>query len=70
MPLTRVSEPGYSPLCDMASFADNFPEDAVNFAQVHDVNCLIETFPLSKAQEAYEHMQSGKVRFRSVVVMD
>ncbi|MCJ1338841.1 hypothetical protein MMC09_004130 [Bachmanniomyces sp. S44760] len=45
-------------------------EDAVNFAQVHDVNCLIETFPLSKAQEAYEHMQSGKVRFRSVVVMD
>ena len=45
-------------------------EEAIEFAEVHDVNCMIEKFPLEKAMEAYEHMMSGKVRFRSVLVME
>lgn len=44
-------------------------EEAVDFAQLHGVNCMIEKFPLEKAAEAYEHMLSGKVRFRAVLVM-
>ena len=44
-------------------------EEAVDFAQLHNVKCMIEKFPLEKANEAYDHMMSGKVRFRSVLVM-
>lgn len=45
-------------------------EEAIDFAQLHGVECKIETFPLEKANDAYEHMMSGKVRFRSVLVME
>jgi len=45
-------------------------EEAVRFAQVQNVKCLIEKFPLEKAQEAMDHMLSGKVRFRCVLTMD
>ena len=44
-------------------------EDAIQFAKVHDVNCMIEKFPLEKANEAYNHMTSNKARFRAVLVM-
>ena len=44
-------------------------EEAIAFADIHNINCMIEKFPLAKAAEAYEHMQSGKVRFRSVLTM-
>lgn len=43
-------------------------EEAINFARVHDVNCMVEKFPLDKANEALEHMNSGKVRFRGVLI--
>lgn len=43
-------------------------EDAINFAQVHNVNCMVEKFPLDQANEALEHMEKGKVRFRGVLV--
>lgn len=44
-------------------------EEAIQFAQTHDVNCMIEEFPLEKANDALKHMEDGKVRFRSVLVM-
>ncbi|KAL9599536.1 MAG: hypothetical protein Q9219_003780 [cf. Caloplaca sp. 3 TL-2023] len=44
-------------------------EEAISFAQLRDVNCMIEKFPLEKADEAYEHMKSGKARFRAVITM-
>ena len=28
---------------------------------------MIETYPLARASEAYEHMMSGKARFRVVL---
>ncbi|KAL8645221.1 MAG: hypothetical protein Q9226_007396 [Calogaya cf. arnoldii] len=40
-------------------------EEAISFARLHNVNCMIEKFPLEKANEAYEHMLSGKARFRA-----
>jgi D-arabinose 1-dehydrogenase-like Zn-dependent alcohol dehydrogenase len=45
-------------------------EEAIAFAQRQDIKCLIEKFPLDKAQEALDHMLSGKCRFRAVLVMD
>jgi D-arabinose 1-dehydrogenase-like Zn-dependent alcohol dehydrogenase len=44
-------------------------EETISFAQTHGVKCMIEKFPLDKAQEAFEHMTSGKVRFRAVLTM-
>jgi D-arabinose 1-dehydrogenase-like Zn-dependent alcohol dehydrogenase len=44
-------------------------EEAIEFAEIHDINCMVETFPLVEAQKALEHTQSGKARFRSVLVM-
>lgn len=45
-------------------------QDAIAFAQVHGVKCMIEKFKLEQANEAFEHMTSGKVRFRGVLVME
>ena len=43
-------------------------EDAISFAQIHSVECMIEKFPLDKANEALQHMNEGKVRFRGVLI--
>ena len=45
-------------------------EEAIAFAMTHGVKCMVEKFPFDKANEAMDHMMSGKVRFRSVLVMD
>ena len=42
-------------------------EDTLRFAAANGVRPMIETFPLERATDAYEHMMSGKVRFRSVL---
>ncbi|KAF1983161.1 GroES-like protein [Aulographum hederae CBS 113979] len=45
-------------------------EEAVSFAQVQDVHCMIEKFPLKDAQKAFDKMLSGSVRFRAVLTME
>lgn len=45
-------------------------EEAIEFARLHNVNCMIEKFPLEKANEAYEHMLNGKATFRAVITME
>ena len=45
-------------------------EEAIAFTKLHGIKCLVESFPLPDAEKAYEHMVSGKVRFRAVLVMD
>jgi D-arabinose 1-dehydrogenase-like Zn-dependent alcohol dehydrogenase len=45
-------------------------EEAIAFTNLHDITCMVEPFPLKDAQKAYEHMMSGKARFRAVLVMD
>ncbi|HEY2484563.1 MAG TPA: alcohol dehydrogenase, partial [Candidatus Binataceae bacterium] len=42
-------------------------EDTLRFAAANGVRPMIETFPLERAADGYEHMMSGKVRFRSVL---
>ncbi|KAK5659006.1 hypothetical protein OQA88_1093 [Cercophora sp. LCS_1] len=45
-------------------------EDAIEFTKNQGVDCLIEKFPLEKANEAYQAMMANKVRFRAVITMD
>ncbi|NIP44741.1 MAG: alcohol dehydrogenase catalytic domain-containing protein [candidate division Zixibacteria bacterium] len=42
-------------------------EDTLNFSDLTGVKTMIETFPLEKANEAYQHMMENKVRFRTVL---
>nr|E1ACQ9.1 RecName: Full=Alcohol dehydrogenase notN; AltName: Full=Notoamide biosynthesis cluster protein N [Aspergillus sp. MF297-2]ADM34147.1 dehydrogenase [Aspergillus sp. MF297-2] len=45
-------------------------EDAVRFAENTNIASVVEKFPLEQAQQAFESMLSGKVRFRAVITMD
>jgi D-arabinose 1-dehydrogenase-like Zn-dependent alcohol dehydrogenase len=45
-------------------------EDTLRFSALSGVRPMIETFPLEKAAEAYERMQSGKARFRVVLTVN
>jgi D-arabinose 1-dehydrogenase-like Zn-dependent alcohol dehydrogenase len=44
-------------------------EDTLKFSALSGVRPMIETFPLEKANEAYDRMESGKSRFRVVLTM-
>ncbi|KAH9902936.1 GroES-like protein [Cubamyces lactineus] len=41
-------------------------EDCLQFAKAHGIKCMVQLFPLDKAQEAYDHRSSA--RFRAVIV--
>ena len=41
--------------------------DTMAFSQLHGIKAMIETFPFDQAQAAFDHMWSGKVRFRAVI---
>lgn len=45
-------------------------EETIEFAKVQKINCIVEKFPLKDAQQAFDHMMSGKARFRAVLVME
>ena len=43
-------------------------EDTLKFSVMSNVRPMVETFPLVKAADAYQHMMSGKARFRVVLI--
>jgi alcohol dehydrogenase len=43
-------------------------QDTVDFSVLADVRPMIETLPLSKAEEGYRRMMAGHARFRIVLV--
>jgi len=45
-------------------------EEAIDFAEKQGVKCMVEKFAFDQVEDAVQHMQSGKVRFRSVIVME
>ncbi|MBS0558764.1 MAG: alcohol dehydrogenase catalytic domain-containing protein [Proteobacteria bacterium] len=45
-------------------------EDTLAFSELHGIAPMNEIYPLARAQEAYDHMMSGKARFRVVLTMD
>ena len=42
-------------------------QDTLTFSLLTGVRAMTETFPLERAGDAYEHMASGKARFRAVL---
>jgi propanol-preferring alcohol dehydrogenase len=44
-------------------------EDTLRFSALSGVRPMIEKYPLSKVNEAYNQMMSGKARFRVVLTM-
>lgn len=42
-------------------------QDTLAFSVLNGVRAMTEVFPLERAAEAYEHMMSGKARFRAVI---
>jgi D-arabinose 1-dehydrogenase-like Zn-dependent alcohol dehydrogenase len=42
-------------------------QDTLSFSALTGVRAMTEVFPLERAAEAYEHMMSGKARFRAVL---
>jgi D-arabinose 1-dehydrogenase-like Zn-dependent alcohol dehydrogenase len=42
-------------------------QDTLAFAAGSGVRSMNEVFPLKRAAEAYQHMQSGRARFRVVL---
>ena len=42
-------------------------EDTLRFSHEHDVKSMNEIYPLEQAQAAYDHMMSGRARFRVVL---
>lgn len=45
-------------------------EEAIDFAEKQGVKCMVEKFPLDKVEDAVNRMESGNLRFRSVIVME
>jgi D-arabinose 1-dehydrogenase-like Zn-dependent alcohol dehydrogenase len=42
-------------------------QDTLSFSVLSGVRSMNEVFPLERAAEAYDHMMSGKARFRCVL---
>ena len=42
-------------------------QDTLAFSSLSGVRAMTEVFPLERAAEGYEHMMSGKARFRAVL---
>jgi D-arabinose 1-dehydrogenase-like Zn-dependent alcohol dehydrogenase len=42
-------------------------EDTLKFAAQTGVRAMIETFPIDQAEQAYDRMMTGRVRFRAVL---
>jgi D-arabinose 1-dehydrogenase-like Zn-dependent alcohol dehydrogenase len=45
-------------------------QDTLEFSALTGVHPMIETYPLHRVAEAYEHMHSGRVRFRVVLTFN
>jgi len=45
-------------------------QDTLSFSSLTGVRPMIEVFPLQRAAEAYEHMMSGKARFRAILTTE
>ena len=68
MQLSTVSLIGKrSGLCGWPSGSSMDSEDTMKFSAMTGVRPMTETFPLEKAQDAYDRMMSNKARFRVVI---
>jgi propanol-preferring alcohol dehydrogenase len=45
-------------------------QDTLEFSALTGVHPMLETYPLHRVADAYEHMHSGRVRFRVVLTFN
>ncbi|KAL2192785.1 chaperonin 10-like protein [Corynascus similis CBS 632.67] len=45
-------------------------EDTIQFMDMQRIECMVQTYPFEKANDAFQAMMDGTVRFRAVIVMD
>lgn len=45
-------------------------EEAIQFTELKNIDCMVEKFPLAKANDAFDAMLKGTVRFRAVITME
>jgi uncharacterized zinc-type alcohol dehydrogenase-like protein len=45
-------------------------DEMLEFSARHSIAPITETFPISKVNEALEHLRSGKARYRIVLMND
>ncbi|KAJ5150299.1 hypothetical protein N7448_001877 [Penicillium atrosanguineum] len=45
-------------------------EEAIQFTELENIKCMVQEYPLEKANEAFDAMMKGSVRFRAVITMD
>jgi len=53
----------------VSGWVGDYHAETIRFSLLTGVKPTIETFPLEKAQEAYDKMKNATVKFRSVIVM-
>jgi uncharacterized zinc-type alcohol dehydrogenase-like protein len=44
--------------------------EMLKFCARHDIETVTESFPMSRINEAFEHLESGKARYRIVLEND
>jgi D-arabinose 1-dehydrogenase-like Zn-dependent alcohol dehydrogenase len=44
-------------------------EEALQFCEDHDIDCMVETYCLEDVNQAMEDMTAGKPKFRAVLKM-
>ncbi|KAK2601796.1 hypothetical protein QQS21_004680 [Conoideocrella luteorostrata] len=44
-------------------------EEAIRFAQTHNIKCMVDKYPLADVQKAVDSLVAGKPRFRNVLTM-
>lgn len=44
-------------------------EEAIRFASMHGVRCMVQKYPLDHVQQAIDDLKAGKSRFRNVLIM-
>lgn len=61
---------GRQSICGWPAGVSIDSQDTMSFCSQTDVRSMNEVFPLERAEKAYEHMMSGKARFRVVLAME
>lgn len=44
-------------------------EETIQFTELENIKCMVQEYPLEKANEAFDAMMEGSVRFRAVITM-
>jgi uncharacterized zinc-type alcohol dehydrogenase-like protein len=58
---------GQKSICGSAAGSTGMAMDMLRFCAIHGIKPMVETFPFSKVNEAFEKVINNKIRFRAVL---